>query len=158
MGRYIFNDIILFDSIRHEVSLLTNSEDKIILNEPTSNCLMLLILGRLKNLDNPRKIIEHAEFYYFAWRDPKKVTSNNLYQNIFLIRRALTCLLGEGGKGYIVTVSRIGFYLCPDVDVVQCKYIKDITYLKYATGRRLKNRIKKFFRLIKSYGRLSGIV
>lgn len=64
-----------------------------------------------------RTLTTPQELYGYAWDDNgASTTPNNLYQNISLIRKALSNTLG-GQDDYIVTVPRKGFYINPELSV-----------------------------------------
>lgn len=106
---YLLNEGVIFIP---GACTLHAQDKKIVLNSPSARCLHLLLM---KGALTPQH-----ELYAFGWNNPSEITPNNLYQNISLIRRSLTGIFKKQGK-YIVTVTRKGFCVGPDLIYEQIK-------------------------------------
>lgn len=99
--RFIINDIVIFDSVKHTLQAYPHSSDaEIKLNQPASRCLSLLI-------QHNGVTVKQEFFIDEVWRKKGMVvTVNTFYQNISLLRKALK----ESGLlvSIVITVPKKG--------------------------------------------------
>lgn len=108
--RYILNNAVEFSPEEYQLLACNTQNPAIKLNMPVSRCLELLIIRRYS-------LVPHKEFYTFVWGDDGvSVSTNSLYQNIALLRKALKTVKEDGEK-MIQTVPKQGFSLHTDVTV-----------------------------------------
>lgn len=108
--RYILNGCIVFLPDEQQLSAYEANHTAVKLNMPVSRCLQLMIERR-------HDLVPHQEFYTYVWgEDGASVSTNSLYQNIALLRKALKTFQEDGDK-IITTVPKQGFSLNSDVTV-----------------------------------------
>lgn len=107
---YIINGNIVFFPRTHIISLIDGGS-KVLLSIPASLCFRVLI-------ENQGCIVSHSELLDRVWTERGiNVNNNTLYQNIFLLRKALSSI-NENAKGIITTVSRRGFLIRADIKIL----------------------------------------
>ncbi|WP_434638739.1 winged helix-turn-helix domain-containing protein [Klebsiella sp. I138] len=106
---YILNGILIFWPERNLLSDGKNETRSIQLTGPASRCLELL----LTRMD----LVFQNELYEYGWAGSGFIPSpNTLYQSISVLRRAFR-ELDESGVNYILTETRRGFRINPEVTV-----------------------------------------
>ncbi|HHS9791242.1 TPA: winged helix-turn-helix domain-containing protein [Raoultella ornithinolytica] len=106
---YIINNIVEFHPTTRQLRNLINPTQMVVLNSPTSRCLLLLI-------ESSNTIVTQQEFMYNVWEKLGLVVSaNTYYQNICLLRKGLK----EVGfpADPITTIPRIGLTLARETQV-----------------------------------------
>lgn len=97
---YMINNEIIFNPDKRLLYRVGDENNTETLNSPTAKCFLLLI--------SRNGIVDQATIYSYVWGENESlITPNNLYQNISLIRRALSKL--SPGLSLIKTIPRIGF-------------------------------------------------
>ncbi len=105
---YMINDEIIFNPDKRVLYRVDDEANVETLNTPTTKCFLLLI--------SRNGIVDQATIYSYVWGENESmITPNNLYQNISLIRRALTKL--SPGLNLIKTIPRIGFSIDTEIKV-----------------------------------------
>lgn len=104
---YYIEDVIFYADQKLLVSN-SDSENKIVLTAPASQCLELLIASQ-------PEVVSHDVFFREIWESRgMQIPHNTLYQNISQIRKALKSL-SAGGADFIITVPRTGFRLSAEI-------------------------------------------
>ncbi|WP_336982203.1 MULTISPECIES: winged helix-turn-helix domain-containing protein [unclassified Cedecea] len=105
---YMINDEIIFNPDKRVLYRVDDEANVETLNTPTTKCFLLLI--------SRNGIVDQATIYSYVWGENESmITPNNLYQNISLIRRALSKL--SPGLNLIKTIPRIGFSIDTEIKV-----------------------------------------
>lgn len=105
---YMINDEIIFNPERRVLYRADDETNVENLNTPTTKCFLLLI--------SRNGIVDQATIYSYVWGENESmITPNNLYQNISLIRRALSKL--SPGLNLIKTIPRIGFSIDTEIKI-----------------------------------------
>lgn len=142
MERYIFNRSVIFSPNENVIYRISNKNMSIKLNSPSSKCLLLLLRNN--------GMTKACDLYNFAWDNSSVVTPNNLYQNIFLIRRALQKIL-DCNTSYIISKPRHGFYICPSLNF-EIYDDNEHYYVEKMGGEDIKNSLlRKLFRFLKRH-------
>ncbi|WNJ78500.1 winged helix-turn-helix domain-containing protein [Cedecea neteri] len=105
---YMINDEIIFNPEKRVLFRVDDETNVETLNTPTTKCFLLLI--------SRNGIVDQATIYSYVWGENESmITPNNLYQNISLIRRALSKL--SPGLNLIKTIPRIGFSIDTEIKI-----------------------------------------
>lgn len=126
---YMINDEIIFNPEKRVLYRVDDETNVETLNTPTTKCFLLLI--------SRNGIVDQATIYSYVWGENESmITPNNLYQNISLIRRALSKL--SPGLNLIKTIPRIGFSIDTDVNVEKISSEKIEHYDRHEGQREVK--------------------
>lgn len=105
--KYMLNECIIFDTDLNSLSLIVNSEDNIVISNPTKRLLALLI-------ESHGETVTRNEIFQKVWDDFGMVSSNNnLNHCVSKLRRVIKTLGLE--DEVIATVPREGFMLRKEI-------------------------------------------
>lgn len=107
---FLLGGLAVFSPERNVLISVADASSQISLSNPASRCLLLLI-------QHHGRVVERDYFFQHVWlNNGARITNNNFYQNISLLRRAFKeCGLNEE---LIVTVPRVGILLAAELEVV----------------------------------------
>ncbi|NIF47394.1 hypothetical protein F3J28_06395 [Enterobacter sp. Ap-1006] len=128
----LVNHQVKFDPGNHTLSSLSAPKNFVTLPASTARCLHLL-------LSQHGQVITIKQFHTLVWGKNKTIVSNNtIYQNISIIRKALTCVGGD--KNIIETLTRRGWCVPETVDISIEKKGKPIAGIE---GKMLESPLKR---------------
>ncbi|XXD07992.1 winged helix-turn-helix domain-containing protein [Klebsiella sp. R445] len=111
--KVLLKDDIIYRPDLHCVSRCDDIDSRVMLALPASLCFLLL-------LENKGEVVSHAEFYSAVWEvRGVNATSNTLYQNISILRKALSSF--GIADDFIKTIPKRGFMIkdSPDIKMIR---------------------------------------
>lgn len=118
-SRYLLNSSILFEAEKNRLSTLSAGQAPVMLNQPASRCLELLI-------KNHPEVVKQRDFFDYVWGEfGQNVPNNTLYQNISLLRKGLKAF-GHEFDNAVITLPRQGFKLNPAIHITDADIKEDM--------------------------------
>ncbi|NAW59148.1 MULTISPECIES: winged helix-turn-helix domain-containing protein [unclassified Vibrio] len=110
----IINGQVVFDPKANRLFSVAVPEAHITLPKPASRCLLILI-------NHHGNVVTMAQFHEQAWNQNNVIVSDqSIYQNISLLRKALTKV--GGSKNIIETQTRRGWVISNEILITEEKY------------------------------------
>lgn len=107
---YIIDEIVKYNPETHELMVIHKDEVPLVLSVPASRCFLFLLL-------NQGRIITQSELFHEGWEKYGiDVSMQTLYQNIYIIRRALK--IAGIDREVISTIPKKGIMIPDSINVV----------------------------------------